>query len=495
MAIKVNGTTVINDSRALSNIASVDATTAAAIGAAGVGGGGTVDLVADGSITAGDAVGINSDGKAQVATGLTGADYVFTTSTTNSYRSSISGMSSTKAVVVYVDNSGNIKGKVVTISPTSLSYGSEFTISNSQSPGYLYSVYEPNSDKVLVTWRNDGTGQYYLKAVVVSVSGTTGSIGSIVTVSTNPNYDYQLLPRPGSNPHVLLAWRGNSPGSPGNLKLLTISGTSISQGSLRTSGDAFRRAAWISSTRVWKLSGNYGRYASYNDLSGTSFGAQQNNTDIYTGGWDRTEFWWDSLNSRLVRVVADAGGFRMEAYTATSSISLTGTTVLTAPGEVFGGSIQAAYYSTQLNRGIFQYRAGGTSADPHYLQKITIENNAPVVETSIPLDERARSWSNAGGNVLFTTYGESPDPTNGRASFVNFGSTLFSFIGFASNSVSSGQTVTVDIVGGTNTSQSGLTTGSYYGIKNDGTLAPGVAGPVGVATSATSILIQTGRDA
>ena len=38
MAIKVNGTTVINDSRALSNIASVDATTAAAILAAGVGG-------------------------------------------------------------------------------------------------------------------------------------------------------------------------------------------------------------------------------------------------------------------------------------------------------------------------------------------------------------------------------------------------------------------------------------------------------------------------
>lgn len=39
MAIKVNGTTVINDSRALSNIASVDATTVAALGAAGVGGG------------------------------------------------------------------------------------------------------------------------------------------------------------------------------------------------------------------------------------------------------------------------------------------------------------------------------------------------------------------------------------------------------------------------------------------------------------------------
>jgi hypothetical protein len=42
MAIKVNGTTVINDSRALSNIASVDATTAAAIGNAGVGGASTL---------------------------------------------------------------------------------------------------------------------------------------------------------------------------------------------------------------------------------------------------------------------------------------------------------------------------------------------------------------------------------------------------------------------------------------------------------------------
>ena len=38
MAIKVNGTTVINDSRQLQNVASLDATTVAAIGNAGVGG-------------------------------------------------------------------------------------------------------------------------------------------------------------------------------------------------------------------------------------------------------------------------------------------------------------------------------------------------------------------------------------------------------------------------------------------------------------------------
>jgi hypothetical protein len=56
MAIKVNGTTVINDSRQLQNVASLDATTVAALGAAGIGGGvdtGTT-LPSDASGGAGD---------------------------------------------------------------------------------------------------------------------------------------------------------------------------------------------------------------------------------------------------------------------------------------------------------------------------------------------------------------------------------------------------------------------------------------------------------
>tara|TARA_R110000796_G_scaffold238645_1_gene359053 strand:- start:231 stop:830 length:600 start_codon:yes stop_codon:yes gene_type:complete len=51
MAIKVSGTSVINDSRALQNIASVDSTTAAAITAAGVGGGEVVLLTDNGALS------------------------------------------------------------------------------------------------------------------------------------------------------------------------------------------------------------------------------------------------------------------------------------------------------------------------------------------------------------------------------------------------------------------------------------------------------------
>ena len=51
MAIKVNGTTVINDSRALQNIASVDSATVTALGNAGVGGGETTLVNADVSVS------------------------------------------------------------------------------------------------------------------------------------------------------------------------------------------------------------------------------------------------------------------------------------------------------------------------------------------------------------------------------------------------------------------------------------------------------------
>ena len=50
MAIQVNGTEVISNSRALNNIASVDATTATAIGAAGVGG--SLEFISETNITA-----------------------------------------------------------------------------------------------------------------------------------------------------------------------------------------------------------------------------------------------------------------------------------------------------------------------------------------------------------------------------------------------------------------------------------------------------------
>jgi len=72
MAIKVGGTDVITNARALSNIASIDATTAAAIGAGGGGGGGTTELTAAATLSAGQAVVVNTSGQAAGVTKTVG---------------------------------------------------------------------------------------------------------------------------------------------------------------------------------------------------------------------------------------------------------------------------------------------------------------------------------------------------------------------------------------------------------------------------------------
>ncbi len=59
MAIKVGGTEVITNARQLSNIASVDSTTVAALGVAGVGGGGGIELTTSEAVVEGDPLAFN----------------------------------------------------------------------------------------------------------------------------------------------------------------------------------------------------------------------------------------------------------------------------------------------------------------------------------------------------------------------------------------------------------------------------------------------------
>lgn len=75
-----------------------------------------------------------------------------------------------------------------------------------------------------------------------------------------------------------------------------------------------------------------------------------------------------------------------------------------------------------------------------------------------------------------------------------FSSNADKFVGFAAQSVSTGQSVSVTILGGTNNNQTSLTTGTAYYLKFDGTLTTS-ATPYGIvarAVSATSATVITG---
>ena len=75
-----------------------------------------------------------------------------------------------------------------------------------------------------------------------------------------------------------------------------------------------------------------------------------------------------------------------------------------------------------------------------------------------------------------------------------FNTTADKFIGFATQSVSTGQSVTVTILGGVNANQSGLTAGVNYYLQFDGVISttPSAYGIVAEGLNATSALITTG---
>ena len=67
------------------------------------------------------------------------------------------------------------------------------------------------------------------------------------------------------------------------------------------------------------------------------------------------------------------------------------------------------------------------------------------------------------------------------------------FAGLAKEDIANGATGKVTVTGGINTSQSGLISGFDYGLPSDSsTLVSGSTNKVGVALSATSILVTEG---
>ena len=189
MAIKVNGTTVINDSRALSNIASVDATTAASITAAGVGGGtlGNVFYIGDlevnitdatySGVQVGSTIFIGGD-SGQVWKSTDGVNFS-KTGLGNTYNFAIRGMAVNSANRI-VTSSDNGRHAVSTNNAVS------FTIYNSGA-GDLIDV------------ACDGTTFVYVEAYGGRIYSSTDGVTLTLRNSQNSNLFWKSVAYNGSN--------------------------------------------------------------------------------------------------------------------------------------------------------------------------------------------------------------------------------------------------------------------------------------------------------
>ena len=458
MAIKIAGTTVVDDSRGLTNIATVDATTAAAISAAGVGGFGTQDFVASGAIETGEVVILNADGTVSVVSSTStsaGTSAVFETASL-SYISATFDSNSNKVVISYKDegNSNYGTAAVGTVSGTSISFGTP-VVFESAAVDYTSIIFDSNSNKVVIAYRDKGNSNYGT-AIVGTVSGTSISFGTAAVFETSASILISAT-FDSSNNKVVVGYTDIGNSYSGTAVVGTVSGTSISFGTpvvfTSYAGNDFCSTTFDSSNNKVVISyrGSGTGLAIVGTVSGTSisFGTPVEHASVSLSGNFIT---FDSNSNKVVIAYAFNSGLRnglaVVGTVSGTSISF-GTPVAFEADQTTAISI---VFDSNVNKVVISYRDSGNSSAGTFVVGV-------VSGTSIKFDSPVTfntgnsynivSTFDSNSNKVVVTYTDGGNSGYYTTNILTAGSTdASSYIGVATEAISDTATGAVTIDGG-----------------------------------------------
>ena len=467
------------------------------------GGGGEQTFTATGAISAGDIVGFNSNGTISVSEAVLQDAVAHGGSTGSGAEQFVVYDTVNDKVLYFYRNSTNgyLYGRVGTIANGQISFGTA-TASASVTTGYIYAAFDTNAGKAVVVYNNAGNNSYPY-AVVATVSGTNISFGTPVVMRSEAQYQTRVFYDSNAQ-KVLCTYHGGLYHEIRG-RVGTVSGTSISFGT-ETDISSANAAQYNSNIGfdsnvnkfllVYQESGQSWFNARVLTISGTSISGgteirlQQGSTNSITTSPPTITF-IPNINKFAV-----FWNYSTNAYYAIITIS--GTSVVTNISNVLysitGGDYGAGYNEAQYitvagDKEIFNF----TDGTYEYFMPVEVAATEIVFG---PLASRTR-WG-AG------TYSDSVyDPDAGA--IVNFDAsnariynvTAPSFVGIAAENISNGATGTVTVVGGINTSVSGLTAGKTYGLPADSASISEIGvsgeGAFGVALSSSSIYLNVGK--
>jgi hypothetical protein len=360
-----------------------------------------------------------------------------------------------KVVVMYRSSSTNVSIRVGTILGTSISFGSSTTVTAEAVDGRPFDICYCATSGKFVYVRSRGAASNYARAAVGTVSGTNISFGTEADIHATATYSRYICCTYDSTNDKIVAFYIRS-------EVLyaavgTVSGTTISFGTEVTcySGRGYyldaafdANAGKTVTTFVNTASDSRGR-AIVGTVSGTSisFGTA---AEFTANAVDGTSIAYDSTNHKLILSYgyADSPQY-IKAVTGTiSGTDITFGTAVNVTDSGYSGATHAIVYDSDTNSAVVAYR----------------------------------ELSNYG-------YGRVASLASGDISYA-----LMNFIGISEASAADGAALDVTIIGGVNSSVSGLTTGADYYVDSAGalTLSSTNNDLVGKALSATSILVTGG---
>ena len=399
--------------------------------------------------------GDSNKGKAVVATpsgsSLSyGTPVGFTTGTTTDiglvYADSVN-----KFLLHYKDAADLSKGavRVGTVSGTSMTFGAKADYGDyDESLGEI--AWSPDDNVFVVVWDDDNnTGE----SRVGTVSGTSISYGTEVSFapeSTNDLGISHLAIGYTTGSKVVVAYRCSSASNQRDsyVRVGTISGTSISWGSRVLLKAGTNGSAW----------GTKDHSVCYDPISGKVLIS-----------------YWNESNSDYPEVVV--GTISGTSISLGTSVVVNSSGASTPPTMVYNAAAQKVVITYILN-------SNSTNA---FSSLITISGTTPTLSSPLsvvsspfyqyPADGIGLSYNSVDKNVLLAYGLPSGNGGGGKALIYTAaytGTNSTDFLGITAEGISNGATGSVNLLGGINEAQSGLTIGSDYYVQDDGSLAAGV---------------------
>lgn len=474
------------------------------------GGQNVVEFTASGAVASGKPVILNSDGTvtqvAEEAAGV-GSEAVFANATCN-YTSVAYDSDNDKIVAVYSDASSAswLKAVVGTVSGKTITWGTPVVV---KSVTAIDVAVTAGNGKVLIGY-SDGSNSYYATMIVGTISGTSISFGTATVIdSSGQFYDARITyfsPYP-TNPtyahRYVAAWAQN--GGRAVATVIEISGTSIStsgQSELNGANNAgYLGLTWLGADNPLKLA------AIYRNVSSSGNGWY--NVITYSAGSPGTlsigsaaSFATNVQHCSLVydqsadKVVA---GF--VALNSSNNVSLivgtvSGTSI--SWGTVVNISSNVNYvdlvYDVAAQKSVLAYK-DATGSDAGKVRAVSVSGTVPTAETAYTFNAADTAYirlaynsSEENNTIVYKDVGNSNYGTGIIFADTSTNLTATNFIGLASAAISDTASGDINVKGGINEAQTGLTIGSDYYVQDDGTLSTTSSSvKVGQAISATTI--------
>ena len=516
------------------------------------GGGGSglqQDFTANGAITSGKAVILETAGTvAQVGESTTARNYPETSSTQTSYGTGNYVMSasyargvsslyiaehsgSTKKMIHMFndgDSSGYSKGaniRVIAYDGTNYTLGTRINISgDTTNYNQFYNssiVSTSTSGTFLIFYTHldsdgSGGGTAYTKYRTLTYSGTTITLGSEVDfdVDVTGQSVFKVVEDPHQSDRYVVAYRDSNNSNYYTIKVLTNSNGTISYGTKITliSSTAYNFYQFRLDPKVegryLLIEGSNQTHIRTGVINYTANTATCGSSVTPGSGASQLGADWDPFNSGKVVVSYDTdwtlGQRKVQARvgtysSGTNAVSFSASQVAfpTNGGDNGSSNIPCEVIAQPGAANQFwsvkQHESSGS--DYFYVCAIEVSDTTPSITEytsskrhgvyAIDCKDKQIAVAEFGDPGVILKYGYSKYTASNIAEG--------SFIGFASETVSDAGTVTVDLTGGTTTSQSSLTIGSTYYVQDDGSVGTTVSSTAevfaGKATAADTLLI------